>query len=65
MQEFLPQAISAEALAALVDAAVAELESPSARDMGPTIGKIRGQVAAQGLDVDGGELAAAVKAKLV
>ena len=64
MQEFLPQAISADALAKLIDEAVAGIEAPTAKDMGPTIGKVRGQVAALGLDVDGRELAAAVKAKL-
>ena len=64
LQEFLPQAISADALAELIDTAVAGLEAPSPKDMGATIGKVRGQVAAQGLDVDGRELASAIKAKL-
>ena len=64
MREFLPEPVSAEKLTEMVDAAVAELEAPSMKEMGKVIGKVKGQIAAAGLDVDGGQLAGAVKAAL-
>ena len=64
LREFLPEPVSPEKLAEMVAAAVAGLEAPTMKDMGKVIGQVRGQIAAAGLDVDGGQLAAAVKAKL-
>ncbi len=61
IQEFLPQALSAAELDALLEAAFAESGATGMKDMGKVIGILRGKFAGQ---MDFGKASGLVKAKL-
>jgi uncharacterized protein YqeY len=64
LREFLPEPLTADELAALVDQAIAAAGAESMRDMGKVMGAVKPAIAATGKDVDGRALADMVKAKL-
>jgi len=61
IEEFLPQTLSGDALAAAVKAAIAETGASSAKEMGKVIGALK---AKHGASLDMGVASAAVKAAL-
>ena len=61
IEEFLPEALSAEALAALVDQAIAETGAAGMADMGKVMGKVKALSDGQ---ADLGQASALVKEKL-
>ena len=64
IKKFLPEALSEDELAALVDEAIAEVGAEGMKDMGKVMGSVKGKVAATGKDADGKTLADLVKSKL-
>jgi len=61
IQEFLPEALSADEIAAIIDAAIAETGAESMRDMGKVMGKVKPQVQGR---ADVGQVSGLVKQKL-
>lgn len=61
LQEFLPAALDDTAIAALIDAAIAETDASSMKDMGKVMAVLKPQVQGR---ADVGKLSATVKAKL-
>ena len=61
LQEFLPVALDEAAIAALIDAAIAQTGATSMKDMGKVIGVLKPQVQGR---ADVGALSATIKAKL-
>lgn len=61
LRDYLPRALSAEELAAAIDAAVAEVGATGPRDMGRVISAVMGAFKGR---ADGKEVAAAVKRRL-
>jgi len=61
LQEFLPVALDEAAIAALIDAAIAETGATSMKDMGKVMGVLKPQVQGR---ADVGALSATIKAKL-
>jgi uncharacterized protein YqeY len=61
IEEFLPQTLSGDALAAAIKAAIAETGATSAKDMGKVIGALK---AKHGAALDMGAVSAAVKTAL-
>ncbi|MDE8344693.1 MAG: GatB/YqeY domain-containing protein [Acidocella sp.] len=61
IEEFLPQTLSGVALDAAIDAAIAETNAASPKDMGKVIGALK---AKHGAALDMGVVSVAVKAKL-
>jgi uncharacterized protein YqeY len=61
LQEFLPVALDEAAIAALIDAAIAQTGASSMKDMGKVMGVLKPQVQGR---ADVGALSATIKAKL-
>ncbi len=61
LQEFLPVALDEAAIAALIDAAIAQTGATSMKDMGKVMGVLKPQVQGR---ADVGALSATIKAKL-
>lgn len=61
LQEFLPVALDEAAIAALIDAAIAQIGATSMKDMGKVMGVLKPQVQGR---ADVGALSATIKAKL-
>jgi len=61
LQEFLPVALDESAIAALIDAAIAQTGATSMKDMGKVMGVLKPQVQGR---ADVGALGATIKAKL-
>ena len=61
IQQFLPQPLSADELAALIDAAIAASGAAGMRDMGKVMGELRAKVQGR---ADMGAVSAAVKQRL-
>lgn len=61
LQEFLPVALDESAIAALIDAAIAQTGATSMKDMGKVMGVLKPQVQGR---ADVGALSATIKAKL-
>lgn len=61
IEEFMPRQLDAEAMAAAVDAVIAELGANSLKDMGKVMGALKSQYAGQ---MDFGKAGALVKEKL-
>ena len=61
IQEFLPEALSDDEIAAIIDAAIADTGAESMRDMGKVMGKVKPQVQGR---ADVGQVSALVKQKL-
>ena len=61
LQEFLPVALDEAAIAALIDAAIAQTGATSMKDMGKVVGVLKPQVQGR---ADVGALSATIKAKL-
>ena len=61
LQEFLPVALDEAAIAAFIDAAIAQTGATSMKDMGKVMGVLKPQVQGR---ADVGALSAAIKAKL-
>jgi uncharacterized protein YqeY len=61
IEEFMPRQLDAEAMAAAVDAVIAELGADSLKDMGKVMGALKSQYAGQ---MDFGKAGALVKEKL-
>ena len=64
LQEFLPEALNEDEIAALVDAVIAETGAESRKQMGQVMGALRPRIAASGKDADGRLVAELVKARL-
>lgn len=61
IEQYLPQQLTDEELNVVVDAVVAEMGELTQQQMGQAIGRVKAQV---GATVDGGRIAAAVKARI-
>ena len=61
LQGYLPEPLSEEALAAIIDAAIAETGAESMRDMGKVMGKVKAAAAGR---ADMAEVSATIKARL-
>jgi len=61
IQEFLPEQLSEEEIAALVDAAIADVDASGMQAMGPVMGKLKPQLQGK---ADMGAVSAMVKARL-
>ncbi len=61
IQEYLPEALSEDEIAAIVEQAIAETGASSMRDMGKVMGKVKPQVQGR---ADMGQVSALVKQKL-
>ncbi|MEE4659892.1 MAG: GatB/YqeY domain-containing protein [Halieaceae bacterium] len=61
IQEFLPEQLSDEEIAALVDAAIADVDASGMQAMGPVMGKLKPQLQGK---ADMGAVSALVKARL-
>ncbi len=69
IEQFLPQAMSADALLALVEAVMAEItatngQKPGAKEMGTVIKAVQARLAADGLRAEGRVVSEAVKSAL-